>query len=351
MPQAVVMAGGQGERFWPLTHKQFPKYRLRFKEKTSLLAATILRLRSVYAKNQLHVVTTREHAPLIKKELPGFPVANLILEPTRKNTAAAILLASARIAHRYGPEEVVSFFPADHLIENIPYFKRTIQGAVILARQKRMLVTVGIQPTFPATGYGYIRLGKKIPGFAEAFQADRFVEKPDRSSAIRYLKEKKFLWNGGIFTWRSGVLIDTLKKINPSFARKFNLKDVEGSYRKLPNISVDYAVLEKASNIAVYRTAMDWCDLGSWDMFYDRSEKDSQKNCRTGVRLVCKDTKGSLVVSECSDRPLVVLGVSDLIVVQTKRGTLICQRSRSEEAALLAKQLEALSSRTRHFGG
>lgn len=339
MPQAVIMAGGQGERFWPLTHKNFPKYRLRFRQKTSLLGATYNRLRSVYEKSQIHVVTTLEHVPMIKKELQGFPKDNLIIEPSRKNTAAAILLASARIARRYAPGEIVSFFPADHLIENLPLFKRTVHGAVSLARQKRMLVTIGIHPTFPATGYGYIRAGKKIAGAPHAFRVERFVEKPDRKKAARYLKEKKYLWNGGIFTWQSGVLIDTLKEFNPSYYRKFDLNDVRGTYHRLPNISIDYAVLEKARNIAVYRTSMDWCDLGSWDMFYDRSQKDTDKNCRAGNHFVCKDSKGSLVVSDRRDRPLVVLGASDLIVIQTERGTLVCQKGRSEEAALLAKNL------------
>ncbi len=339
MPQAVIMAGGQGERFWPLTHKGFPKYRLRFRKKSSLLGATFTRLRSVYAKNQIHVVTTRDHAILIKKELPNFPAANLIIEPVRRNTAAAILLASARIAQRFGPEEIVSFFPADHLIEDTASFERTLRGAARLAGRKRMLVTIGVHPTFPATGYGYIRFGKKISGAPHAFQVDRFVEKPDLKNAARYLKEKRFLWNGGIFTWRAGVLIDTLKEINPAYYRKFSLEDVAKSYRQLPNISIDYAVLEKAHNIAVYRTSMDWCDLGGWDMFYDRSSKDLNKNFHAGVPLLCKDSKGSLVISDHCKRPLVVLGAKDLIVVQTERGTLVCQKGRSEEAALLAKKI------------
>lgn len=339
MPQAVIMAGGPGERFWPLTHKKFPKYLLRFRGKDSLLSATYSRLLSVYRHDQIHVVTTREHAPIIKKELPDFPAINLILEPSRRNTAAAILLTSERIARRYGPEEVVSFFPADHLIENILFFKRTMQGAARLARQKRMLIMIGIHPTFPAMGYGYIRFGKKIVGFPQAFRVDRFVEKPSRKKAVRYLKEKKSLWNGGIFTWRVGVFIDTLKNTNPAYSRKFSLKDVVESYHRLPNVSIDYAVLEKARNLAVYRTSMDWCDLGSWDMLYDRSKKDPERNCRTSGPLICKDSKGSLVVSDRSNRPLVVLGATDLIVVQTEQGTLVCQKGRSEEAALLAKKI------------
>lgn len=338
MSQAVIMAGGQGERFWPLTHKNFPKYRLRFQKKTSLLGATIARLLKVYPKDAIHVVTTREHAPMIREELPGLPSKNWILEPSRRNTAAAIFLTSAKIAARYGPSEVVSFFPADHLIENVALFKRTVREAVRLAQRNKILVTLGICPTFPATGYGYILAGRALTGFQSAFRAKRFVEKPDRKTALKYLKQGTFLWNSGIFTWQAGTLLETIRKTNPGYFHRFSLKDVAGTYHRLPDHSIDTALMEKASNIAVVRTRMDWCDLGSWDMFLDRSQKDSDRNHRAGKRLVCKDSKDMLIVSERCEKPVVVLGVSGLIVVQTDRGVLVCKKGRSEEAALLAKQ-------------
>lgn len=339
MPQAVIMAGGQGERFWPLTHKTFPKYRLRFRGDKSLLKGTVSRLLSVYKKEEIHVVTTTEHAAMIRKELHGFSVKNLILEPRRRNTAAAIFLTCAKLAQKFRPSEVISFFPADHLIENTALFKQTIQAAIRLAREKNWLVTVGIHPTYPATGYGYIRAGKKIPGKSPAYRVDRFVEKPNRRTAAKYIQKKKYFWNGGIFTWQAGTLIDSMRRANPAYARRFHFKDIAETYRHLPNLSIDVALLEKADNILVVPARMDWCDLGSWDMFFEKSAKDADRNCLRGKNLVCRDSQGNLVVSARTEKPLVVLGGANLLVVQTERGTLVCPRGRSEEAALLANTL------------
>lgn len=344
MPQAVIMAGGQGERFWPLTHEKHPKYRLRFRGNASLLNVTYSRLLFVYKRKEIHVVTTSEHALMVRKELPGLLRGNLILEPQRKNTTAAIFLCCAKIRERFGPGEVVSFFPADHLIQHVSSFTKTIHGAIDLARQKKALVTVGVRPAFPATGYGYIRAGKALAKSPNAFKVDRFVEKPDYKTAVRYFKQKKYLWNGGIFSWQSGVFLDAMKRYSPKYYRHFVLNDIPGSYRRLPNVSIDYALLEKIDNLLVYIASMDWCDLGSWDMYLERSKKDSQGNFRSGNRVVFKDTHGSLLISDEAKTPLVVLGVSDLIVVQTEHGTLICPKGRSEEAALLAKKFKTLSS-------
>lgn len=344
MPQAVIMAGGQGERFWPLTHKAFPKYRLRFNDSHSLLEGTVKRLRSLYKKEEIHIVTTREHVALIRKELPNFPDKNIIIEPLRRNTAAAIFLTCAKLAHRYGPNEIVSFFPADHLIQNVALFKKTLQSAIRAAREKEMLVTVGIHPTFPATGYGYILAGKKIAGVG-ARKVVRFVEKPDRKTAERYLKAKKYFWNGGIFTWKAGALLETMRRTSPAYAGRFDWAHITRTYHKLPNVSIDVALLEKARNIAVVPARMDWCDLGSWDMFLEKSTKDKSSNCLRGKNIVCQDAHGNLVVSTRTDKPLVVLGGTGLLVVQTDRGTLVCPKGRSEEAALLAKNLARLSSR------
>ena len=363
MPQAIIMAGGQGERFWPLTHKKYPKYCLCFsarsrggptssagggpasggggggKRGVSLLNATYSRLLSVYKRKEIHVVTTSEHSSVVRKELPGLLKENLVLEPQRKNTAAAIFLCCAMIRERFGPEEVVSFFPADHLIRDVSSFKKTIRGAVQLAKQTQALVTVGIRPTFPATGYGYIRAGKPLRKGSKAYRVDRFVEKPDYKTAVGYLKQKKFLWNGGIFSWQSGVFLDAMKRHSPGYYRRFVLNDIPGSYRRLPNLSIDCALLEKTHNLLVVTASMDWCDLGSWDMYLERSQIDSQGNFQLGKSMVSKEVRGSLLVSENSKKPLVVLGVSNLIVVQTKHGTLICPRGRSEEAALLSRKI------------
>lgn len=343
MPQAVIMAGGQGERFWPLTHKAFPKYRLRFDGKTSLLRQTVSRLRKIYSASQIHVVTTEEHRRQIRQELPELKPGQIFIEPSRNNTANAITLAAKRLEATHGPDEILSFFPADHLILDTAAFKRTLATASKIAREKNLLVTIGIQPAFPATGYGYIRTGKRLAGFPDAYKVGRFVEKPDLKKARQYVKDGRFLWNGGMFVWKTRVFLDAMGQHAPKISASLNLKSLARSYKKLPNISIDVALLEKARNIAVVKTRMDWCDMGHWDMLYDKSVKKIGENFILGDVLK-KDSASSLVYN-LSGSPVVAFGVSDLVIVQTDRGTLVCPRGRAEEAALFFKGARA---HTRH---
>lgn len=330
------MAGGQGERFWPMTHAGFPKYRLRFDGRTSLLVGTERRLAKVYGEGNVHVVTTAEHASFIREELPKLPKENLIIEPVRNNTAAAIYLSCARIERRFDANEIVSFFPADHLIQDEKTFAGTVNGAIALAEKESSLVTIGIKPSFPATGYGYVKTGKPVKGHKGAFRVERFVEKPDLPKAKKYVKDGGFLWNAGIFTWRTQTFMDAMRRYSPEFPSSFRLEDLETSYKKLPNLSIDYALLEKAGNISVFKTAMDWCDMGNWDMLYDKSAKDAAGNGVQGDSRV-KDCKKALFVNQAS-HPLVALGLDDIVVVHTERGTLVARRGRAEEAALFFKK-------------
>lgn len=336
MPKAVIMAGGLGERFWPLTHKKFPKYRICLDGKRSLLQRTYERLQKVYGREDVYVVTTREHARMVSKELPGLGSKNILIEPFRNNTACAILFSTAYMQKRFGDSEIVSFFPADHLIQNEGLFKKTIRSAISVARKTKHLVTIGIEPTFPATGYGYVQRGRTIQGAPDAFIVKRFTEKPNRKLAQRYLRNKNYYWNGGIFTWRTDVFLSTLNKFSPAISKAFDINDVKHSYGRLPNISIDYALLEKTNNLIVLRTSMDWCDMGSWDMFLEKAATDKKGNFVIG-RSHLEDSKDLLLLNYRST-PLISLGVKGLIVVQTEMGTLICKRTRSEEAALLSRR-------------
>ncbi len=342
MAQAVILAGGQGERFWPMTHAKFPKYRIQFDGKASLLQGTYRRLFKVYGKKNVHVVTTRPHFALIRAELPGLDRRNIHIEPFRNNTAAAIFLSSALMGRRHGEGESISFFPADQLIQNEVAFKETLQGALTLSQKKAILVTVGIRPTFPATGYGYIEAGAPLPGARDAYRVKRFVEKPDRRTAEKYIKNRRFFWNGGIFTWRVGVFMESMKKFAPEIYRRFDLKRLAASYKALPNTSIDYALLEKADNIAVCVTRMDWCDMGNWDMMLEKSSRDKRGNFTQGVAWH-EEAGGSLLINQ-SAVPLVTLGAKNLIVVSTPAGTLVCPRGRAEEAALLLKKMKTRRS-------
>jgi mannose-1-phosphate guanylyltransferase len=338
MAFAVIMAGGQGERFWPMTHKKFPKYRIRLDGKVSLLQRTYSRLRKLYSRSEIFVVTTRDQARMIREELK-LDAKHIFIEPLRRNTGPAIYLATSLIAKHFGKDAVVTFYPADHLIQNEAAFQQTIKQAIKVAKEEDCLVTVGIKPTFPATGYGYIEAGRRMGSHASAFHSKRFVEKPKRAKAKKYLRNGKFLWNGGIFTWKTGIFLRELQKHSPELSGHLSFAHLSKSYHELPKVSIDVTLLEKTKNIAIVKTVMDWCDMGSWDMLHEKGARDAEGTLALGEALSQhKDSKRSLLVNT-SQRPLITLGVSDLVVVQTDYGTLVCKKGFSEEAARLCAKI------------
>lgn len=336
MAYAVIMAGGQGERFWPLTHEKFPKYRLKFEGKNSLLQKTYSRLRKLYAENEIFIVTTSEHRPMIHEELPTLSSKQLLIEPYRNNTASAILFSTAWIANKFGNEAIVSFFPADHLIQNERLFCQTLVQAIAVARRHPYLVTLGIKPSFPSQAYGYIEATEKMPGEKQIYFVKRFVEKPKLKAAKQFIKSKNFYWNGGIFTWETGVFLDHMHRYAPEFTKKFNLRFLEASYKVLPNLSIDYALLERVEKMALVPALMDWCDIGSWDRLYDKLPKNKAGNFTEGA-VILDRVKGSLILNHTRER-LVLVGISNVIVAQTPQGTVICPRGSSDHAALLSKK-------------
>ena len=333
------MAGGQGERFWPMTHPKFPKYRIKLNGKDSLLQKTYRRLLKIYKQDSIYVVTTKPHFSLIRKELPALQAENILIEPFRNNTAPAIFFSCEVMRQKFGDQEVISFFPADHLIRNEALFKKTILSTINLAGQKDVLVTLGIKPTFPATGLGYIESAKPLPGFPGALRVKQFVEKPNLKKAVGYLGKNNFFWNAGIFTWRAEVFAQTINKYSSKFSKNFNLSRLSQCYKKLPNLSIDYALMEKADNIVVYKTGMDWCDIGNWDMFSEKLPRQKNNNVLSGPSHSSEST--NIVVLNYTKAPIITLGVKDLIIVKTSRGTLICKKGRAEEAALFFKKITA----------
>ena len=272
----------------------------------------------------IYVITTKSQKHILRRELPQLKDSHLLLEPFRNNTAPAILFSCLHLKKKYGPDEVVSFYPADHLIQNHGMFRKTMTLAIQAAEKTARLVILGIRPAFPATGYGYLQSGPAVRGMPGVFGVRRFVEKPNRKRARSYLQKGNFYWNSGIFTWKTGVLIRAMEKYSPD----------QGYEKK--GVSIDVAVLEKADQVAFCKTSMDWCDLGSWDMLLEKSPRDPGGSYTQGAPIH-RELKESLVIHH-GRTPLVVLGVTGLMIVQTPQGTLICRKGRSEEAARLIQK-------------
>ncbi|MDH5175000.1 MAG: mannose-1-phosphate guanylyltransferase, partial [Elusimicrobiota bacterium] len=259
--KAVIMAGGKGERFWPLSRDRFPKQLVSLTGKKSLLQETVERIQPLIPPRDILVVTRRPLARAVERQLPQVPRKNIISEPAGRNTAPCIGLAAKMIKG----DAVMVVLPADHIIVPRGKFMDTLKRAVTLAGETEDLITIGIKPTYAATGYGYIEVGNKEK--QGVFGVKRFAEKPDRKKAERFLKTGRFFWNSGIFVWKKSVILEAMRKYMPSLYRKLQMvssKNIGKLYPKLPDISIDYGIMEKANNSLVIPADFSWEDLGSW---------------------------------------------------------------------------------------
>ena len=346
----VIMAGGSGTRFWPLSRKSRPKQFLALASDRPLIVETLARIKLVAPARQTYVVCGPSHAGTVMQLLKGFSPANLLIEPVARNTAPAIALAAYHLARKH-PDGILAVLPSDHHIADVPKFQQALLQAKALA-EKGLLVTLGIRPTHAETGFGYIELGDRIGGGGHRVKA--FVEKPDLKTAIRYLKSRKFLWNGGIFVFRADAMIEAFEKIQPEIAQA--MRKIEGSagkpsfqatlareFKRLPSISIDYGIMEKADNIAVVPSDFGWSDVGSFAALAEVRPTDSEGNLFEGERILGIDCRNCVVVGK--DRPLALLGVSNLVVIDAGDAILVIDKSKSQEvrqivAALQQKKLE-----------
>lgn len=351
---AVIMAGGVGTRFWPYSREARPKQLLDVLHNgKSLLQSTLERTKTFADPADTIIITSRTHIEPLKEQADGIPVENIIAEPFGKNTAPCIALATKIIRERHGDDAVMVVLPADHLIKNEREFTRLIDVAVRLASETKGLVTLGIHPTRPETGYGYIQLDdstlpsrKDLPTMTEfelrdVFRVHRFAEKPDADTALRFIESGDFLWNSGMFIWRVDAIeaamrtyteeimehIDALPSASDaSFSTR--LVDV---YSKVRGVSIDYAVMERAQNVYVLRAStLGWSDLGSWDEVWRLSERDMQNNVvGTDGNVIVRNSKGCLAMSR-SSKLIVLNGVSDLVVVDSGDAILISHREKAQ---------------------
>ena len=339
----VILAGGEGTRLWPLSRSRRPKQLLRLAGDRSLIQQTVDRVLPLVGPERILVVTERSHADELRAQLPELPAPNVLVEAERRNTAAALLLAALHIRAR-APEATWASLHADAFIADDDEFRRTLSAALEAAAAGEHLVTTGIRPQFPATGYGYIRQGEKlreVQGYS-LHRVERFVEKPDVETARSYVLSGKYHWNPGVFVWKNPVLLEAFRRLQPEIYRALAdvpLERIEDVYPQAPRQTIDHGILEVADNVATIPATFRWCDIGSWAELWDVLDKDAYGNAAGGGgRHLAIDTRGTLVFAE--DRLVATVGVQDLVVIQTADAVFICPRDRAQDVKLVVRRLQ-----------
>jgi mannose-1-phosphate guanylyltransferase len=341
---AVMLAGGGGERFWPASTAETPKQFLSLGGGPSLIQQAFERAASLAPPERILVVGGRRLGEPIRAHLPDLPPANLLLEPVARDTAAAIGLAAVHLARRR-PGTTMVVLPADHHIAPLDGFAATIADALAALEGEDALVTIGIEPARPETGYGYLLAGERRPGSA-ARRVARFTEKPDRRTAEGFLRDGRYFWNGGIFVWRTATIAaefarslprhwDRLRAIGEALGGPDEAGVLEREFAALEPISVDYGILEQAANVCMVPARFQWSDVGSWPALAEIWPADADGNVVRGAHAGL-DTAGCIIVSD--GRPVGTVGLRDLVVVATARGVLVCPRDRAQEVKALVQQ-------------
>lgn len=330
---AVILAGGSGTRFWPLSRENRPKQFLRLASNKSLLQQTVERLRPAIPSGQIYIVTNAKHKQQVIQQLRGQGVsaANILLEPSGKNTAPAICWAAQHIEQR-DPQAVVAIFPSDHVILNQTKFLQYLDRAVRIA-EKDYLVTFGLVPTRPATGFGYFQTVPVKDGAQDFLKVRKFAEKPTLAKAKAYVRSGNYFWNSGMFVWKAAVILEEFKKYLPDIAVAFegrtDNKSVHRFWAKLTAISIDYGILEKSKRVAaVAAPGLGWSDLGSWDSLEEVFKPDREGNVFLGdcLNIGCRGT-----VVRGNGKFIAAIGLDNVIIVDAGDALLVCRKDRAQE--------------------
>jgi mannose-1-phosphate guanylyltransferase len=341
---ALIMAGGSGTRFWPRSRAGLPKQFLSLDGGPTLIEQAAERLQDLVPLDRMLVVTTARQAALVRERLPRLSPDNVIVEPCGRDTAAALGLGAAAIARR-APQAILVATPADHVIRPASRFREAIRAAVeLIAARPGAVATIGIVPAHPATAYGYLQRGERIPlrGARRAFRVARFREKPDRETAEKYLASGEFYWNGGIFVWRAKDLLAALDRHLPATGAAVRLEGeaLARAYEALPKISIDFAVLEKHEDVAMIEADFEWSDVGSWNAVPPLVGTDAAGNAALGATHLALDSRGVLVAGDEGDL-VATIGLEDLVVIRAGRATLVCRKDRVEDVKKIVARLEA----------
>ncbi|MEX2585210.1 MAG: mannose-1-phosphate guanylyltransferase [Balneolaceae bacterium] len=349
MIHAVIMAGGSGTRFWPRSTNTEPKQFLNLFGDRSLIQNTVDRLQGLIPESNCWVVTNEQYVDLVRSHLPEIREEQIIAEPVAKNTAPCIASAAALI-RRVDPEGVMVVLPADHVISDPDAFRRTLTTAIDTARVNETLVTIGIPPTHPETGYGYIQMDQSNPitvSGGQAWAVSRFTEKPDEESARTFLQSDTYLWNSGMFIWSIDAISREIEKNLPDIYREMmrlaegkpDSESIKNFYHACPSVSIDYGIMEHAGSVHVVRGEFGWSDVGSWQAVYTISEKDENRNTIHAGPAILKNSAGNYICSN-SGKLISLIGIEDVAVVETDHSILICKLDQSQQVKEVVEELK-----------
>lgn len=336
---AVIMAGGYGERFWPLSTKDKPKQFINLINDQSLIEMTVDRISPIFSNENIIIITNNVHLELTKNTFPNIPEKNIIGEPLLRDTGAAITTSLA-VIKKINPKAIFCVLASDHFIDDKQNFNHTILQSMNLAAKEEILITIGIKPTFPSTGYGYIKkqsLYKTVENL-NFFKTEHFVEKPNIDKANNYVRNKNYYWNSGIFIWsvnslekaleQSTCLFNYYNKLLPYIEKNQINEGLKDLYPDLEKISIDYALMEKANNIIMVDGIFNWSDVGTWDSLETIFDKDENNNTFVG-KINSYNSNGNIAYSK--NKSVALLGVNDLIIVETGNGILVCKKGYEQD--------------------
>jgi mannose-1-phosphate guanylyltransferase len=354
MITGVIMAGGKGERFWPKSRIKMPKQFLKLYGDKTMIQQTVDRLKRLMPIENIFVVTNIDHAGLISDQVSELPTENILIEPMGKNTAACIGLAAIH-TERLDRDSIMVVVPSDHVIKDEETYLGVLKTAIEKAKSGNNLVTIGIKPQHPETGYGYINFKKitnEIINNNPVHKVARFVEKPDYDTAVKYVESGDYLWNSGMFIWKTSTILNAIKEYMPQLYSALNVikenfdsdeleKILYEEYSRLESISIDYGIMEKAKNVYVVPGDFGWDDVGSWTSIERLYEKDDNGNVIKG-NVVSVDTKKCIITG--SDKLIATLGIEDVIIVDTEDALLICSKDKAQNVKEVLQELKEKKS-------
>jgi mannose-1-phosphate guanylyltransferase len=340
----AILAGGEGTRLWPLSRSHRPKQLLPLNGDRSLIQQTVDRLLPLVGPDHVLIITEQSHAADLRAQLPELPDSSIVVEPTRRGTAAALMLGALHVQAR-APDATWVSVHSDSFISDDDTYRRTVGAALEAAATGEHLVTTGVEPRFPATGYGYIQRGdliRKVGDFA-VHRVVRFVEKPDAETAREYVSSGQYLWNPGVFAWKNTALLEAFRSHLPGVWEPLTsapLSDIDRVYPNAQREAIDIGIMERAPNVATIPATFGWSDIGSWGELFELSAQQSDDNVVLGSgRVMTAESRGNLVFAE--GRAVALVGVDDLVVVETEDAVFVCPRDRAQDVRMIVQQLRA----------